>query len=69
MPSTVIDRFTYDAAHEILTVVFQSGSVYQYKNVPKNVYLTLKGARSKGGYLNKYIKGVYEYENIEEADH
>jgi hypothetical protein len=63
MPSTVIDKIEYDAEHWILTVVFQSGKVYYYKDVPGSVYISLRAARSKGRYLNKNIKGVYEYES------
>jgi hypothetical protein len=63
MPSSVVNRIAYDAELKILTVVFQSGKVYYYKDVPNGAYLTLKTARSKGAYLNKYIKGVYEYES------
>jgi len=65
MPSTVISRIEYDEQNELLRIEFQSGKVYYYMNVPKGVYLTLKTARSKGGYFNKYIKGNYEFENID----
>ncbi|TKC09629.1 KTSC domain-containing protein [Pedobacter frigoris] len=63
MPSTVIDRVEYDPENRILSVVFQSGRVYYYKEVPQGIYLTLRAARSKGRYLNNYIKGVYEFES------
>jgi len=65
MPSTVISKIEYDEHNELLRIEFQSGKVYYYMNVPKGVYLTLKTARSKGGYFNKYIKGNYEFENID----
>lgn len=63
MPSTVVDKIIYDATHQILTVVFQSGKVYHYKNVPDHVYISFRNARSKGRYLNRNIKGVYKYES------
>jgi len=63
MPSTVVNRIEYNAEQRILTVVFQSGRVYYYKDVPEDAYLSLKTAPSKGRYLNKCIKGVYEYES------
>jgi len=65
MPSTVVNRIEYDADQRILTVVFQSGKVYYYKDVPEGAYLSLRSARSQGGYLNKCIKGVYEYESAD----
>jgi hypothetical protein len=63
MPSTVVDKIEYDVEHRVLTVAFQSGKVYYYKDVPHGVYISLRAARSKGRYLNKNIKGVYEYES------
>ena len=65
MPSTVISKIDYDEQNELLRIAFQSGKVYYYMDVPKGVYLTLKTARSKGGYFNKYIKGNYDFENID----
>ncbi|WP_449437144.1 KTSC domain-containing protein [Pedobacter steynii] len=64
MPSSVIDRILYNKEEQVLTVIFLSGQVYDYKNVPYNTYLSFRAARSKGRYLNKYIKGVYQYENL-----
>lgn len=63
MPSTVVDKIAYDDKHQILIVVFQSGKIYYYKDVPVKIYISFRAARSKGRYLNKNIKGVYEYES------
>lgn len=63
MPSSVVHKIAYNAEKEILTIVFQSGKVYHYKQVPYNIYISLRAARSKGRYLNKNIKGVYTYES------
>jgi len=63
MPSSVIDKIAYNAEKQILTIVFQSGKIYYYKQVPYGTYISLRAARSKGRYLNKNIKGVYEYES------
>lgn len=65
MPSSVIATFYYDGALQELKIVFVSGLVYVYKDVPKAVYLDMKASRSKGIYLNKYIKPVYKYEKLE----
>jgi len=64
MPSTVIAAILYDEENKILRIEFQSGKIYYYMDVPKGVYLTLNTARSKGGYFNKYIKGNYEFEEL-----
>lgn len=64
MPSTVIRHYSYAARTAILTITFQSGSVYQYKEVPKRVYRALKIAASKGRYFNSFIKNTYAFEQL-----
>lgn len=62
MPSSVIESIKYDPVKEILRVVFLSGSVYDYKKVPASVYQAMKAATSKGTFLNRKIKGYFDYE-------
>jgi len=38
--------------------------VYDYKDVPEAVYLAMKSSGSKGIYLNKHIKGHYDFEKV-----
>ena len=64
MPSTVVANFTYDAAKSILNVVYVSGKVYAYKNVPEHVYQAMKEAFSKGTFLNENIKGKYPFKKL-----
>lgn len=64
MPSTVVASMHYDAAAHALTVVFVSGNVYKYLDVPQKVYEAMKTSGSKGIYLNKHIKGNYPFEKI-----
>jgi hypothetical protein len=64
MPSTVIASFNYDAEESVLTIVFISGMVYQYKNVPEKIYTAMKASTSKGIYFNRYIKDQYEFEKV-----
>ena len=65
MPSTVIHHFDYDEANHKLRVFFTSGIVYDYLNLPKDMYEQFKNAFSKGEFLNKRIKGKYPYEKVE----
>jgi hypothetical protein len=65
MPSSVISFFKYDAIKKILKIVYVSGAVYNYLNVPDNVYNQFTRAKSKGTYLNKHIKGMFAYEKID----
>jgi hypothetical protein len=64
MPSSVVARMHYDAETAKLKVVFVSGLVYEYKDVPEEVFREFKTSGSKGTYLNKYIKGHYAYRKV-----
>jgi hypothetical protein len=66
MPSTVIESFRYDAGSKTLRVTFLSGSVYDYHNVPENVFSKMKSYKSKGTFLNRFIKGFYEFSHVRE---
>lgn len=67
MPSSVVDYFNYIPDAEILRVTFVSGSVYAYKGVPQRTYDQIKVARSKGKFLNRYIKGKFPFEKVRQA--
>ena len=54
----------YDPATETLEVEFLSGSVYQYYNVPENMYDQLMREGSKGRFLHYYIKNAYPYSRV-----
>ncbi|PKP14055.1 MAG: KTSC domain-containing protein [Bacteroidetes bacterium HGW-Bacteroidetes-3] len=55
----------YDAANEILEVEFNHGGVYQYFDVPENVYEELMNADSHGQYFDRNIKKAgYEFQKI-----
>ena len=56
MPSSVVGA--------ILRVIYVSGSVYDYKEVPEKVYKEMKETFSKGEFLNKHIKPNYAFEKI-----
>lgn len=64
MPSTAISAMHYNEQTATLQVVFITGSVYEYLHVPANIFNAMKSATSKGGYLNRYIKGHYNYQKI-----
>jgi len=64
MPSSVVSAIHYYPDKKLLRVIYVSGGVYDYKNVPENIYLAMKNAKSKGTYLNKRIKGRYEFDNL-----
>jgi len=60
LDSSAIASVGYDAAREELEVEFQSGNVYRYFKVPREVYHDLLQAPSKGRYFGSFIRGQYE---------
>ena len=64
MPSSVVASIVYDSAHSILQIGYVSGAVYAYLNVPPAAYKAMMAASSKGVYLNKFIKGRYQYRKL-----
>lgn len=66
MPSSVVSSINYDSTKRILYVVFVSGDVYAYKEVPEKVYKDFKAAISKGKFLNRKIKKFYKMEKVED---
>jgi hypothetical protein len=64
MPSSVVAAIKYDPRSATLRVVFVSGMVYDYKEVPEKIYTDMKTASSKGAYLNHFVKGRYTFEKI-----
>jgi hypothetical protein len=46
----------YDAVNKILEIEFNHGGIYQYFDVPENVYAELMNANSHGQYFDRNIK-------------
>ena len=49
----------------VLEILFESGRVYQYYDVPENIYQEMLTSESKGKYFNANIRGKYPYQEIE----
>lgn len=64
MPSSVIEHIRYNVENKQLFVVFLSGDVYSYDDVPEKIYKEFKAARSKGNYLNRKIKKLFKARKI-----
>ncbi len=62
--SSNIASIGYDISSLTLEVEFLNGLVYQYSNVPSNVYTNLMSSSSHGSYLDANIKGRYNYRQI-----
>jgi hypothetical protein len=64
MPSTVVAHMDYNAEEHKLRITFVSGLVYNYLDVPEMMYERMKSAKSKGTFLNRHIKGKYNFEKV-----
>lgn len=54
----------YDASSEILEVEFKHGGIYQYSDVPEDVYEELMSASSHGIYFSANIRNDFNYIKI-----
>ena len=59
--SSDLSQVGYDKSKSELTIIFKSGGVYTYLNVPESVYTGLLGADSQGKYFHAYIKDSYTF--------
>ncbi len=62
--SSNIASIGYDPATETLEIEFMMGTVYQYYNVPDNIYDQLMQSPSKGGFVSTYIKNAYAFSRV-----
>ena len=54
----------YCRAQQLLEVIFQDGSRYQFWHVPPERFEALLAAESKGTYFNRFIRNRYKYQQL-----
>lgn len=57
--SSNIKAVGYDPSTNVLEVEFSSGTIYQYADVPAQVYKDLMEAESVGRYFAANVRNVY----------
>ena len=62
--SSTIAEIGYDEWRQVLEILFRTGNVYQYFDVPVQEYQALMQAGSQGAYLNANIKGRFRYARV-----
>ncbi len=62
--SSNVESIGYDENSLTLQVEFKNGGVYQYFDVPEELFIGLRDADSVGRYLNANIKGNYRYSKV-----
>jgi hypothetical protein len=64
MPSSVVNHYFYIPETEILRIIYQSGSIYDYLKVPQEIFDKFRAAKSKGQFLNTAIKRKFRFRKI-----
>lgn len=59
--SRAIHAVGYDAERRLLEVVFNTGRIYQFVNVPPEIFKSLMSAESKGDFFTRNIRDAYAY--------
>lgn len=62
--SSNIESIGYDSQNQTLEIEFLNGSIYQYFDVPEQIYEGIMQADSHGKYLAANVKGYYRYSKI-----
>lgn len=62
--SSNVESVGYDENNETLEIEFKNGAIYQYFDVPLNVFNTLMSVGSIGAYMASNIKGVYRFSRV-----
>lgn len=63
--SSNIQAIGYNKEFKILEVEFKGGSVYQYYEVPEQIFNAFLSAESIGKFFHSSIRGIYEYVKVE----
>jgi hypothetical protein len=62
--STVMTSIRYDNEARALDITFTSGETYRYSNVPRDIYVALLDAESKGEFFNDHVKDIFPFAKI-----
>ena len=59
--SSNVARFAYDESNQVLKVEFKNGAIYDYYDIPENVFHGMRGAPSAGQFLAQNVKSRFRY--------
>jgi hypothetical protein len=62
--STNIKESTYNVSTSTMTVTFNNGLQYEYKDVPHKVYAQFRLSESQGKFFTSEISKKYEYKKL-----
>lgn len=62
--SSNLKKGEYDTETKVLRLVFSTDGVYEYDNVPHDVFAAMNLAESTGKFFNKNIKSTYTHRKV-----
>ena len=62
--SSNLNRAIYNLDVNQLLIEFNNGSIYEYENVPLEVFENFKKSESQGKFFNANISKTYKYKKI-----
>ena len=62
--SSNIKSTSYNTETSLLTIVFNNGSIYEYSDVPWELFTKFRMADSQGAFLNSNIKPKYTFKKL-----
>ena len=66
LASSSIASITYDPNDGLLEIEYRrTGQIYDYFDVPRDIYRALMDAESKGAFINRFLKPNYDYARVD----
>lgn len=62
--SSSILEVGYQSESSTMEILFKDGRLYQYFDVPNDVYENLVTAPSVGRYFHLHVRGIYRYARV-----
>jgi hypothetical protein len=62
--SSNIKKTEYDTATNSLKIVFNNDAIYEYENVPHQIYTKFRVAESQGKYFSSEIAKKFKYKKL-----
>jgi lysyl-tRNA synthetase class 2 len=62
--SSNLNRAIYNSSENHLSIEFNNGSIYEYENVPLEIFENFKKSESQGKFFNSNISRTYKYKKI-----
>ena len=62
--SSEIEWVGYEPKRNMLQVEFIEGPIYQYQDVPREIFNAFLSATSHGRYFEQFVKGHYPYRRV-----